>query len=191
MFAIPYGPVRSGDLRGDPVSDRDRRRGRPAHPDPPVLQAPRAWKRASSACTPDRGRACRRAGRRDREPSPTRARSRRPSSARSACSRRARAERWRAVYCRARADRVPSRRDRQGGRDDRAVRRPGALSDPQGAGHAAARAADRQPLRTRRDRARRRPRRGHDGPRRAAAASSTSSSATCAATGACSSARRR
>ena len=41
VFSLPYRPGALRGLRGDPVPDRDRRRGRAAVADPPVLQAPR------------------------------------------------------------------------------------------------------------------------------------------------------
>ena len=147
-------PLRAGalgDLRGDPVSDRDRRRGRARAADAAVLQAPRdggALRRA---------RAGRRGGRR---------RTRRRDRELRVCERvlaggRARARRGgaeaRGVLARgplrARADGLPPGRDRQGGRDHRSVCRAGALSDPQGADHAPARPLDWQPLRARDDRA--------------------------------------
>ena len=143
-------PVRAGALRGvrgDPVPDRDRRRGRPAHPDAAVLQAPRHGA-ALRGLEPERAVhvAERVAGIASVayalafSQAVERALGVAAAGAGRALARGAR---------RARADGLPPRRDRQAGRDDRPVRRPGPLSDPQGAGHAAARAADRQPLRPR------------------------------------------
>ncbi len=85
-------------LRVDPVRDRDRRRGRPRTPGAAVLQAPRP--RAALQRSRLRARAFRSPSASRRSPRVAHATRvlRRRSSARSASSRPARAQRWRVVH---------------------------------------------------------------------------------------------
>ena len=126
----------------------------PAHPDPPVLQAPRdrgalrgPRRRTTAVHVAERVAGIASVAYALRVLARGRARARR----RAAAARAALAGRLR----RARADGVPSRRDRQGGRDDRPVRsvRRAFRSSRSRCMRLRAR-ADRQPLRPRRGRAR-------------------------------------
>ena len=95
----PVRPRPLRGLRGDPVPDRDRRRGRPAAADHGRSSSTAGWSSGSSGSAPEAWRPRRRAGRRDRERRLCAARSRRRSSGRSASCAPPRAQRWRALYC--------------------------------------------------------------------------------------------
>ena len=140
VFVIPYGPIRSGVFESIQFLIETGGEDVPRTPDAAVLQAPRhrAALRGAAIPTTRSSVAERVAGIAGVahaiafSQAVERALGVEPPPARAALAGRPR---------RARADRVPPRRDRQAGRDDRALRRSGALRDPQGAGHAPARAA--------------------------------------------------